>query len=35
MPEILFAAEIALCGLNRGVSEQKLNLLDLAAARVA
>jgi len=35
MPEILFAAEIALCGLDRCVPQQKLNLLQLTAARVA
>src|SRR5215469_3576645 len=31
MPEILLAAKIALCGLNRCVPEQELNLLNLTA----
>ena len=35
MPEILFAAEIAFRGLDRGVPQQKLNLLKLTAAVVA
>jgi hypothetical protein len=35
MPEILFAAEVAFCSLNRSMAEQELNLLDLTAVRVA
>ena len=35
MPEILFAAEIALRGLDRCMSEQELNLLKLTAAVMA
>jgi hypothetical protein len=35
VPEILLAAEVAFRGLNRGMAQQELNLLDLAAARVA
>src|SRR3954447_18773584 len=35
MSEILLAAKITLCRLNGGVAQQKLNLLDLAAARMA
>jgi hypothetical protein len=31
----LFAAKVTLCRLNRGVAQQKLNLLDLTAARMA
>ena len=34
MPEILFAAKIALRGLNRCMAEQKLNLLKFTAAVV-
>ena len=35
MPEILFASQIAFCGLHRCVSEQKLNLLQFTAAIMA
>jgi len=35
MPEILFAAEIAFRGLDRGMPQQELNLLQLATIRVA
>ena len=35
MSEILFAAEIAFCRLDRGMPQQELNLLQLAATRVA
>jgi hypothetical protein len=35
MPEILFAAEIAFCGLEGGMPQQKLNLLQLTALVVA
>src|SRR5579862_1865525 len=35
MPEILFAAEIPFCRLDRCMAQQELNLLQLAAARVA
>jgi hypothetical protein len=35
MSEVLFAAEVALCGLNGRVSEQELNLLDLSTVCVA
>jgi hypothetical protein len=35
MPEILFAAEVAFCGLHRGMSQQELNLFDLATVYVA
>src|SRR5215472_15530765 len=35
MSEILFAAEIAFCGLDRCMSEQELNLLKLTATVVA
>ena len=35
MAEILFAAELAFSSLNRGVAQQELNLLDLAAVCVA
>lgn len=35
MPEILFAAEIMFCGLNRCMPEQELNLLQLTTAIVA
>lgn len=35
MTEVLFAFEVALLGLHRGMSQQELNLLDLAAAGVA
>src|SRR5215469_10667552 len=34
MSEILFAAEIAFCRLNRSMSQQELNLLDLATTAV-
>jgi hypothetical protein len=34
MPEILFAAEIALCRLHRCVPEQELNLLQFTATIV-
>ncbi len=33
--EVLLAAEVALCGLNRSVAKQELNLLDLTAVRMA
>ncbi len=35
MSEILFAAEIAFCRLNRGMPQQELDLLQLATVRVA
>ena len=35
MPEILLAAQVALRGLDRRVTEQELNLLELTAAVVA
>ena len=35
MPQILFAAEIAFCGLHRRMPQQELNLLQLATAAVA
>ena len=35
MPQILFAAEIAFCCLNRCMAQQELNLLQLTAAIVA
>jgi hypothetical protein len=35
VPEILFAAEIAFCSLYRRMTQQELNLLQLAAAGVA
>jgi len=35
MSEILFAAEVAFCSLNRSMAEEELNLLDLAAVCVA
>ena len=35
MPEILFAAEIAFCGLDRCMPQQKLNLLQFTATVVA
>lgn len=35
VPEILFAAEIAFCSLYRRMSQQELNLLQLATAGVA
>jgi hypothetical protein len=35
MPKILFAAEIAFRGLDRCMSEQELNLLQLTTAVVA
>ena len=35
MSEILFAAQIAFRGLDGGMPQQELNLLQLATARVA
>ena len=35
MPEILLTPEVAFRGLNRGMAQQELNLLDLAAVAVA
>src|SRR5262249_30102639 len=35
MHEILFGAQVAFCCLHRGVAEQQLNLLKLAASRSA
>jgi len=35
MPQILFAAKITFCGLNRCVAQQELNLLQLTATVVA
>jgi len=35
MPEILFAAEIAFCGLHRSMAQQELNLLQFTTAIMA
>jgi hypothetical protein len=34
LPEILFAAQVSLRGLHRCMTEQELNLLQLAATRM-
>jgi hypothetical protein len=35
VPEVLLAAEVTFCSLHRRVAQQKLNLLQFAATRVA
>jgi hypothetical protein len=35
MPEILFAAEIAFCGLHRSMAQQELNLPQFTTAIMA